>query len=506
MHTSLRRGRLAAAAILIAGTPAFAQSAGNSGTINGTVTDASGAVVPNAEVSVENPVSHYSRKTLSDPAGHYHFNNLPFNNYHLAIAAPGFSAFSQDLDVRSTVPLALTQPLAVSGSSTTVNVEADSGDLLENDSTFHTDMDRGAFEKLPLESQSSSLSSLVTLASPGVSADSNGLFHGLGDHASNSFSIDGQSITDQQSKVFSNQIPTNAVQSLEVISGAPPAEYGGKTSLVIDVTTRSGQGVTTPTGAITASYGTFGSANGSVDLSYGGQKTGATSSKSTASIPAASSTRPSSPSSTTRATSSTSSTASTVSSRPKTPSTSTSASAAPGSRPPTPSTTSTSRTSSAAEPALTPIFGSVGNTDQRSKIVTFDVAPTYTHTLGSTSVFNLGAFVRRDGYNYYPSADPLADSSAPNLQNQSISQDRSLLNAGVHTDLSYVKGINNVKIGAQYTQTFLNENDVLGVASNTFNSPCVDANGVSQPGFAATNHCVSTPASSPTPTTSRRNL
>ena len=51
------------------------------------------------------------------------------------------------------------------------------------------------------------MSSLVTLASPGVAADSNGLFHGLGDHAENSFSVDGQPITDQQSKVFSNQIP-----------------------------------------------------------------------------------------------------------------------------------------------------------------------------------------------------------------------------------------------------------------------------------------------------------
>ena len=113
------------------------------------------------------------------------------------------------------------------------------------------------FDKLPLESASSSLSSLVTLASPGVAADSNGLFHGLGDHASNSFSVDGQPITDQQSKVFSNQLPSNAVQSLEVIDGAPPAEYGGKTSLVINVTTRSGQGLTKPVGNITTSYGTF---------------------------------------------------------------------------------------------------------------------------------------------------------------------------------------------------------------------------------------------------------
>jgi hypothetical protein len=62
------------------------------------------------------------------------------------------------------------------------------------------------------------------MATPGVAADSNGLFHGLGDHASNSFSVDGQPITDQQSKVFSNQVPVDSVQSMEVIEGAPPAK------------------------------------------------------------------------------------------------------------------------------------------------------------------------------------------------------------------------------------------------------------------------------------------
>src|SRR5207245_8240719 len=134
--------------------------------------------------------------------------------------------------------------------------------------------DRGLFDKLPLESQSSSLSSLVTLASPGIAADSNGLFHGMGDHAENSFSVDGQSITDQQSKVFSNQIPLDSVASLEVILGAPPAEFGEKTSVVINVTTRSGQGVTTPHGAVTASYGSFGTSNVGFNLAYGGQKWG----------------------------------------------------------------------------------------------------------------------------------------------------------------------------------------------------------------------------------------
>src|SRR5258707_8698237 len=155
-----------------------------------------------------------------------------------------------------------------------VTVEANGGDLVEAESTFHTDVDQKIIDRLPLESASSSLTSLVTLVSPGVAADSNGNMHGLGDHAENSFSIDGQPITDQTSKVFSNQIPADSIQSLEVISGAPPAEFGDKTSLVIKVTTKSGLGVTKPTGSVNASYGSFGTANVGFDLAYGNQKWG----------------------------------------------------------------------------------------------------------------------------------------------------------------------------------------------------------------------------------------
>ncbi len=97
---------------------------------------------------------------------------------------------------------------------------------------------------------------------------------GWADHAENSFSVDGQPVTDQQSKVFSNQIPLDSIQSMEVISGAPPAEFGEKASVVINVTTRSGQGMTTPHGAVTASYGSFGTSNLGFNLGYGGQKWG----------------------------------------------------------------------------------------------------------------------------------------------------------------------------------------------------------------------------------------
>ena len=201
------------------------------------------------------------------------FSNVPFNPYRISVSSPGFALLNQNVEIRSAVGTSVKLILQVTGGSQTVTVAA-GGDLIENDPTFHTDVDRDLFIKVPLESQSSSLSSLVTLSTPGVAADSNGLFHGLGDHASNSFSIDGQSITDQQSKVFSNQIPADSIQSIEVISGAPPAEYGGKTSLVIVATTRSGQGMTTPKGSISTSYGSFGSATAGFDLGYGGKNWG----------------------------------------------------------------------------------------------------------------------------------------------------------------------------------------------------------------------------------------
>src|SRR5215470_15101715 len=258
--------------IAISAAQLLAQS-GNSATVSGTVLDPTGAVVPNATVELRNSVSRFSRTTTTDNNGAFSVPNVPFNPYHMTVTATSFTAQAQDIDVRSVVPLTVNVTLQNAASSEVVTVES-GGDLIETDSTFHTDVDKSLVDRLPLESQSSSLSSAVTLTTPGISADSNGLFHGLGDHAENAFSVDGQPITDQQSKVFSNQIPLDAVQSMEVISGAPPAEFGDKTSVVIQVTTRSGMGNPRPHGTVSASYGTFGTANGSFDLAYGKDKAG----------------------------------------------------------------------------------------------------------------------------------------------------------------------------------------------------------------------------------------
>src|SRR5207302_10128243 len=122
--------------------------------------------------------------------------------------------------------------------------------------------------KMPLESASSSISSLITMTTPGVAADSNGFMHGLGEHQENAFSVDGQPITDQQSKSFSNQIPVGSVQSLEAVNGIPPAEYGDRTTLIINVTTRSGLNLM-PTGDVYGSYGSSGTGSGGFNLAVG---------------------------------------------------------------------------------------------------------------------------------------------------------------------------------------------------------------------------------------------
>jgi hypothetical protein len=470
------------------GFHASAQSVGNSGSINGTVVDPTGAVVAKATVEIRNPVSGLDRSTTTDAAGKFAFTNIPFNPYHLVVTAEGFAAVVQDVEPRSAVPVSVAIKLKVSGSTTAVTVEAEGGDLVENDPTFHTDVDKNLFDKLPLESQSSSLSSLVTLATPGISADSNGLFHGLGEHAEASFSVDGQPITDQQSKIFSNQIPLDSIQSMEVIAGAPPAEYGDKTSVVINVTTRSGQGVTTPHGSFTASYGSFGTSTGAFDLSYGGQNWG-----NFVSVGGLNSGRFLDPPEFvvlhdkgneenlfdrvdyqitpgdsihlnfgyTR-------------SWFQTPNTFDSQNATPW------------NCVVVCNGGLDPNGNVVGPADQRSQIKTFNIAPSWTRLLNSTSVFTLGAFVRRDQFNYYPSSNPFADLGPINLQRETIGQNRKLTNAGLRSDLSYVKGIHNIKIGATYQQTFLDEQDSLGIVDPTLLPSLTDANGV--PCYNATTH------------------
>jgi hypothetical protein len=489
--------------LLALGLQTYAQS-GSSGSINGTVLDPTGAVVPNATVEIHNPVSHFDRSATADTSGKFTFLNVPFNLYHMTVTSAGFASTAQDVDVRSTVPVSVSVNLQVFVSSTSVTVEAGQ-DLVENDSTFHSDIDRNSFEMTPSESASSSMSSAVTNSTPGISADSNGQMHGLGDHAENSSFVDGQPDTDQHSKIFSNQLSLDSIQSMEVISGAPPAEYGGKTSVVIVATTRSGQGVTKPQGSITTSYGSFGTSNVSADLAYGGKNWG--NFISAGGLDTGRFLDP--PEFTVLHDKGNEenvfdrvdyqfSNANSVHlnlgytrSWFQTPNSFDAENATPWSG------------LNGVLPLVENYGGvapngvTVGPTDQRSKIGTFNFAPSWTRVLSTDAVFTLGAFVRRDDYNYYPSSDPFADLGPPSLQRQSVGQNRTLANTGIRSDLSYVKGANQIKAGVTYAQTFLNEKDSLGIVDPTYNAPCITSSPatpltpyVAVPGFTDPSQCV----------------
>jgi hypothetical protein len=449
-------GAIASTLLIVAGSAANAQS--NSGSMTGIVADSTGAVIPGATVTIANVVSGYTRTQTTDSAGHFQFVNVPFNPYQLSVSSAGFQSFTKRVDVSSTVAQTIPVALAVASSSTTVTVEAPV-DLTEQAPNAHTDIDRSTINELPVASLSSQLSGIVTALSPGVSADSDGQIHGMGDHAEVSFSVDGQPITDQQSKVFSNQVPAAAVQSMQVIEGAPPAEYGDKTSLVVVATTRSGQGITKPTGEVTLSYGNFGTSNLAADLAYGGQNLGNFISASglqsgrflDAPEFAVYHDKGNEENLFDRVDFQMSQADSLHTNLQFTRSWFQ-----------TPNSYDTQY--SYVQQGLTS-----GSTDQRSKIQTVDVAPTYTRTISNTTVLNFAPYFRRDGYTYYPSNDLLNDFGP--IQQESVMQDRSLTNTGIHADVSYVSGHNNVKIGGMYQQTFLRENDTLGIVDPALNAP-----------------------------------
>src|ERR1700681_1429665 len=254
-------------------TPARAQGLGGAGTVQGTVKDPTGGVMVAVTVDISNPVTGFKRSATTDAAGKFVFRNLAPNPYHLEVTAQGFDSLKRDVDVRSAVPIDLDLSLTLAGATSSVDVVGHTEALTERDPTAHTDVDRSLIEKLPLDS-SGGLNQIVTLASPGVVSDSNGFFHPIGDHAQTQFSIDNQPVTDQQSRIYSNQISTDAVQSMEVITGVAPAEYGDKTSLVVHIVTKSGLDQKTPSGSVTLGYGSFTSPTFEANLGGGAHRVG----------------------------------------------------------------------------------------------------------------------------------------------------------------------------------------------------------------------------------------
>jgi hypothetical protein len=284
-----------------------------------------------------------------------------------------------------------------------------------------------------------------------VVADSNGLFHGQGEHADNQFSIDGQPITDQQSKVFSNQLPVGAVESLEVISGLPAAEYGDKNSLVIKVVTRSGLDEPGTHGTVSAGYGSFKAPSGGLTLSTGGGHWG-----NFLSLNGLRTDRFLDPpeAKAIHAQGDLESVFDRIDWR---------GAGHDSFRLNLGYTRSNFDIPNTYDQAVT-------NQDQRQRLETFNIAPGWTHIISPTTLLSVTAFVRHDNVRYFPSGNILSD------QPVTLSQTRTLANAGIQASVSYVGGVHSFKGGFQYGHWSLSEHFGFGITDPTFNAPCVDPN------------------------------
>lgn len=428
--------------------PIYAQSI-NSGTVMGTVRDPSGSVVAGARVLLSHPVTGYQQATLTDGFGKYRFNNIPINTYRLAAEAIGFDISTQDVDVRSSLPITADVELRLTGKSTKFNVTA-SGSLVETEPSTHQDVDRNAFLKLPTTNPGNQLSDVITQSTGGVAADANGLFHPLGDHAQVSYMLDGQPISDQQNKVFSTQIPENALESMELITGTPDAQYGDKSSLIVNATVRSGLGTSKPYGDVETSWGSFGTWSGSATLGFGSPKYG-------------------------------------------------NFIALNG--------ITSGRFSDAPQFAVFHGRGNNGSIldrldwqpdesdafhlnlfvarnwfqvpnayeqlaqDQKQRAMTWMVAPGYQHTFNSKTLLTVNLFARRDQINYYPSRDPFDDNPI------TVAQNRFLTNYGLAAGVTYEHGKHTIEFGTRLQQTRLLENFDFGITNPAYNPVCLDSQG-----------------------------
>jgi Carboxypeptidase regulatory-like domain len=431
--------------------------------ICGTVHDQTGSFVVGAALELSAADSRLHAKT--DAVGQFCFNALDAGEHRLTVQARGFESNQQDVTVHpgESVKLAISLKLeSVAAQVTVAEGAADIGSL----NVAETEVSSGLLQNLPSESVNAALSSILTLATPGVAADSNGVFHPLGEHAETSFSIDGQPISDQQSRIFSNQISASAIQEMRTIQGAPPAEFGDKTSLIVEATTRSGLNTGSLSGMVALGYGSFGTPTTTITLASGSQSFG-----NFLALDGVDSRR---------------------------------FLDAPEFDPLHARGNAenlfdrfdwrhSDATSLHMNVSLARSWFQVPSTydqqaagqDQRQRMTSFNVGLGFSRVLSSALLLTANTWVRQDRVNYFPSANLFSDQPA------TLSQSRRLTSTGLRTDLTYSRGRHDVKGGVQLQITPLSEAFDTGLTDPAFNSPCVDASGtpVANPALTSLSQC-----------------
>jgi outer membrane receptor protein involved in Fe transport len=271
IFTDLFKAVIVCGLLLVIGPAVFAQA--RIGTVQGVVKDPTGALVPNAKVTLVQPVTGYKQTTTTDAQGTFKLVNVPFNTYKVLVEAGGFQPGEESIDLESTVPLNVDLSLVLEQATAAVTVTTNSLGMLETDRTSSdTDINQTILERPVGAAPSRAIESIVA-STPGFVTDDNGRMHPRGSESQVQYVVDGVPVTDNMSAIFSTSLDARTLRTVEVLTGGIPAEFGDKLAGVINVNTRSGlEGPTQ--GGISFSGGSFSTGEAAVDFSTHTKKLG----------------------------------------------------------------------------------------------------------------------------------------------------------------------------------------------------------------------------------------
>ena len=220
----------------------------------GTVTDTTGAVVPNANVTLTNQKTNETRNTQSSGGGQYAFTLLLPGNYLVRIEAPGFTTFTSNVIVSAGDRARADALMNVGQSSESIEVTSPSPLLQTETSTVANTVPEQHVENLPLNTRN--LTTLVTLvpgANEGASVDSLSSGQRPDDRRqTSSFSVNGQDVelnnaqidgTDNNERIIGTigvKPSIDAIQEVTVETNNYAAESGRTPGGLVSVITKSG--------------------------------------------------------------------------------------------------------------------------------------------------------------------------------------------------------------------------------------------------------------------------
>ncbi|HEY3037153.1 MAG TPA: TonB-dependent receptor [Pyrinomonadaceae bacterium] len=222
---------------------AFAQT--SRGTVTGTITDANGAVIAGATVTLIDPQKGVERSTATNSEGVYRFDAVDLGTYSVKISAAGFGEVTKtNLEVKANQTSEVGATMAPAGQQVTVDVTADSGILLQTEAPVRGgNIDQRRITELPVAGRNPVA---LALTLPGVSSNRYGF--GVGTFSvngsrgrSNNFLIDGTENNDISVAGQAFQITNpDAIQEVSVQTSNYDAEFGRAGGAVVNVITKPG--------------------------------------------------------------------------------------------------------------------------------------------------------------------------------------------------------------------------------------------------------------------------